>query len=258
MTAGGVLLVVAAGGGWPPDFAAWQPTDWTALAAGVTATTAVVAGTVALLQLRHARALRREQAQPYVVAYMDTWGPDPRFVDIVIRNFGSTLARDVRITMTPSPQQAIAGEDPEDVWLPDSIPALVPGQEWRTLWGFAPSRVDSDLPARHDVLIDYNDSHGRPLPSTPSVLDWAAHQGRQFVTTYGLHEAAKALREINQTTQKWTNSPRGGLAVFSRNGDAVDERERTERAQRQENHRKLRGRLLPPAEDDQMNTEQGL
>lgn len=222
---GGVLVAVV-GGGWPPAFGAWQPSDWTALAAGVTAITAVVAGTIALLQLRHARALRREQAQPYVAAFMEPTEADPHLVDLVLRNFGTTVARDVRITAVPPLRRTgRRGDDPEDVWLPEHIPALVPGQEWRTLWDSSAERAGSDLPDRHDVTISYRDSHNRTLPDTPSALDWAAYRGRRWLGTYGIHHAAKALREIDKTTKKWTDT-RGNLAVRARDGDAADERER--------------------------------
>ncbi|MGI8691799.1 MAG: hypothetical protein ACR2JK_02715 [Geodermatophilaceae bacterium] len=234
------LLAVAVGLGW-----LLEPAEWTALAALVTAATAVVAATIALLQLRHAQALRLELAQPYVVAYMDSWPNDQRFVDIVVRNFGSTIAKDVRIVVTPAARRSVPGTEPEDVWLPECIRVLVPGQEWRTSWDFAPERAETDLPDRHEAVIRYRDSQDKLLPATPSVLDWGAHKGRQWVTTYGLHDAAKALREINKTTEKWTNSIRGGIAVFVRDGDAADDLERTRNAERWRRNKDLVDKLLP-------------
>jgi len=223
-----VQLGLAADGGWPPDLSAWQPTDWTALAACVTALIAVVAGTIALLQLRHARALRREQAQPYVVAYMQEAASHPQIVDLVVRNFGTTMAKDVKIAVTPPLLRSGKGTGSAPVWLPDCISALVPGQEWRTLWDFHPERARTDLPDRYEVKVSYTDSRGKAL-STPAVLDWGAYKGRSWVTTYGIHHAAKSLREIEETAKKWTDSG-GHLAVRTRDGDAADERERADSA----------------------------
>ena len=56
---------------WFPDFAAWTPNDWSALGTIITAAVAIVAGFVAWRQLREARRLRLEQAQPYVVCFAE-------------------------------------------------------------------------------------------------------------------------------------------------------------------------------------------
>ncbi len=61
--------------------------------------------------------------------------------------------------------------------------------------------------------------------TTRSILDWAAYRGRMSVTTYGVHEVAEALREIDKTIKQRQESIHGGLAVFVRDGDAKDRRE---------------------------------
>ena len=209
-----------------PDFPAWRPEDWSAAAAWITAGVAVIAGVIALSQLRLARRLRKEQAQPYVVAYMDRTPGHDRLVDLVVRNFGTTVASDIRLQIAPLPRRAVQGAGTENVWLPEGIPALVPGQEWRTWWDFTTQRFQTDLPDRHDALVTYRDSQRRGLPVTPSVLDWAAYRGRLSVTTYGPHEVAEALREIEKTLDRWQESIHGGLAVSVRDGDAQDQRGR--------------------------------
>ena len=45
--------------------------DWSAIGTCVTVVVATVAGLIAFFQVREARRLREEQAQPYVVAYLD-------------------------------------------------------------------------------------------------------------------------------------------------------------------------------------------
>lgn len=205
----------------------WSPEAWTALAAWVTATIASAAGVIAVRQLREARRLRVEQAQPYVAAFMEpSGGVDAGFVDLVVRNFGTTSAMNVRVEIDPAPQRA-AGGSVQAVWLPDGIPVLVPGQEWRTLWDFAPRRAKVGLADRHDVAVLFTDTEGREL-RLPYVLDWSVYSEQMQVTIYGVHHAAKALRGIEKKLGKWQEGIHGGLAVTMRDGDAKDARRREE------------------------------
>lgn len=207
-----------------PDLGAWRPEDWAALGTCVTAVVAIVAGVVAGRQLREARRLRLEQAQPYVVAYMADTPHHERFVDLVLRNFGTTAAVDVRLVVTPAPRQSRQGDKPADLFLPDCIPVLVPGQEWRTFWDFAPLRVQAGLPERHEAAVSYTDSRGEAY-TFRSVLDWASLRGRTYITTSGLHEAATALQNLDQTAKSWRESIHGGLAVWVRDGHAEDQQD---------------------------------
>lgn len=223
-------VVAGSVSGWV-DFTAWGPDDWSALAACVTAAVAVAVGVVAWYQLGEARRLRLEQAQPYVVAFMEsTTHHQGGHIDLVVRNFGSTGALIVKIQIEPAPQRS--GNDLgtyQDVAVPNEIPVLVPGQEWRTWWDTAPGRAKTNLPDKYQAVVTYQDSQGRALPRTPSVLDWTTNAGSMYITTYGLHHAAEALRELNKTTKRWKEDLHGGLAVFVRDGDAKDQRRRAER-----------------------------
>lgn len=206
----------------------WSAGAWAALAAWTTAAVAIAAGLIALRQLAEARRLRVEQAQPYVVAYMEPSAADPMVIDLIMRNFGTTAAHDVAITINPPPERkAGVGEDAvaKLVWVPPQIPVLVPGQEWRTLWDTGLARVGSGLPDRHEAVVTFTDSQGRSFPPLRSVLDWSSYWQREQVTVYGPHHSAKALREISATIKRWRETS-GGLAVVVRDGDAKDERNR--------------------------------
>jgi hypothetical protein len=213
----------------------WTADEWSAFgalmaAAGAIGTliVAVVAARAAFRQVAEARELRQEQAQPYVAVYMEPSAATPEIVDLVIRNFGATAAHEVRLNIVPSLQRSVQGGGSEEVWLPELLPTLVPGQEWRTMWDLGRNRKDSSVPDKHSVKVDFKDAHGRPF-SLNCELDWGAYKGRQWVVTYGIHDAAKALREIDKRTSKWQEGPQGGLAVFVRDGDEKDRREREER-----------------------------
>lgn len=209
------------------DLSTWGPEHWTAAAAWATVAVAVIAGVIALLHVREARRLRQEQAQPYVVAYMEPSSATPHIIDLVVRNFGMTAAYDVEVSISPSLERSIQGGEPEAVWLFDRLPVLVPGQEWRTMWDFGPSRADSDLPDRHNATVSYRDSKGRDMQPLSTVLDWTAYMGRRWVTVYGIHDAAKALREIDKRMKQWGEGFRG-LSVFVRDADRIDEESRKE------------------------------
>jgi hypothetical protein len=210
-----------------PDFAAWTPDAWSAFGTNVTAVIALAAGFVAWRQLREARQLRREQAQPYVVCFAQRSPGHDEGVDIVIRNFGTTAARDVTVVVTPQLMRSghVQGAPPEPVNLPTMLPVLVPGQEWRTFWDLGSSRANrTDLVDRHEVVVNYRDSQGTPLPPTPSVLDWGDFSEQVWLVTHGLHEAATALREINKTVKSFKNGNLGGLAAVVWDGDKQDQR----------------------------------
>jgi hypothetical protein len=207
-------------GGLMPDFAAWDPDDWSALASCVTALTAVLAAIFVWRQVREAQQTRREQAQPYVVAWMESSAASPHIVDVVVKNFGSTAAYDIRLTVTPGLLRS-GNPEPEEVWVPDDIPLLVPGQEWRTMWDTSIQRFDSGLPDRHDVELTFKDSKGS-AHTARCVMDWAAFKGRRWVTVRGLHDAASALRDIRDTMSKWKEGIHGGVRVTVRDGDRKD------------------------------------
>jgi hypothetical protein len=122
-----VLLIAGAASLWRLDTA----DEWAALGAWITAGVAVAAGLIAWYQLGEARQPRLAQAQPYVIAFMADNPDRPKYVDLVIRNFGLTAATDVRVEIKRSPRRArFAGEPCETVAWPAHIPVLVPGQEW--------------------------------------------------------------------------------------------------------------------------------
>jgi hypothetical protein len=84
-----------------------------------------VAALVAFFQLRLGQRQRAEQAQPYVVIYAEHNEAHPHFIDLIVKNFGATAARDITITINP-PLQRSAGSEVEDVKGPDQIRTLVP------------------------------------------------------------------------------------------------------------------------------------
>jgi len=119
-------------------------------------------------------------------------------VDLVLRNFGTSAATDIVLKIDPPPQRAAASDAGHgDVWLPDRVPTLVPGQEWRQLWDSTPRRAEADLRDHHDAVVTFKDPQDKEH-CFEYVLDWGATRKRMYATTYGVHDGVKALREISK------------------------------------------------------------
>lgn len=86
--------------------------------------------------------IAEEQAQPNVVLYTELNPSVKRFIEIVIKNFGTTPAYHVKATFDPplkaTPNNFSKGKL-ADVPVPE-FPILAPGQEWRTGWDFSLAR----------------------------------------------------------------------------------------------------------------------
>jgi hypothetical protein len=186
----------------------WNPTDWTAgtwgaLAAWVTVGVAAAAARYGLHQVREARRTREEQAQPFVVVDLEPSPVSHFHMDLVIKNTGSTLARDVTFAFDP-PLQSVFSSRPasdypvtEAAILRDGILTMPPGKEFRLLFESMPERFKSDLPRSHEVTVNFSSTRG---PMTPLVyrLDFDAYFNTERFRIYGMHDAAKALHEIER------------------------------------------------------------
>jgi hypothetical protein len=91
-----------------------QPGVWSALAGCVTAIVAVVAAIFAWSQVKLARETREEIAQPNVVLYTEPSSATMQILEIVLKNFGSTPAYNVKVTVNP-PIKARPNSPGEDV-----------------------------------------------------------------------------------------------------------------------------------------------
>lgn len=207
----------------------------TAIGAALTAIVAVVALVIAVQQVKEAKRARvqaayldAERSQPYVVAYMEASGATPALIDLVIKNYGVTAAYDVRFTVEPWPARVIEPSGPLAV--PENIPVLAPGQEWRTLWdsGFDRNRDGVDMPKEHRGSVKFRGLNDVERESAVT-LDWNIYSGRRWVTVHTVHDVAKQLKDIADTVSKWTEGLHG-LSVTVRDGDKQDAEFRAELA----------------------------
>jgi hypothetical protein len=203
------------------------PDAWTAIATWAAVCVAAGAATVAIRQLAEARELRREQAQPYVAVFAEPTAAGPTTIDLVIKNFGKTAATDVRVTFKDALESAALRPEYSPITVPEAIPVLVPGQEWRTFWDTTQARAPaSELPTRYTAEVRFKDSRGAEIHPYKFEIDWRTLVDRGFVTVYTEHHAAQAMREISQLLSSWKDA--GALSVVSRDGDSLDKRRREE------------------------------
>jgi hypothetical protein len=182
---------------WVPEFSAWQADDWSAFGTCTTAGVAVVAAAVAWRQVREARRLREDQAQPYIAVYIETSAVSQHLVDLVIRNFGSTAAYDVRVSISPKLQRSSSqsGGEAEYVYVPEVLRTLVPAQEWRTFLDSGPSREDANLPTLYEAEVTFDSLKGKRRRTRHKLsyqLDYGTRRNTMFTVQYGIHDAAKA------------------------------------------------------------------
>ena len=208
------------------------------VAAGAAVVVAVVAARYAKKQvegvrdqLAEARSLRREQAQPYVVVSAVPNRVSPHAVEIVIQNLGTTGARDVHIACSPPLVRTDQRGGAERVRLPEAIPFLAPGQEWRTFWDndVERSRGVYGLPDRYDITATYTDSFGT-THTTSSVLDWSVFRQRMWLTEKTVHNVAKTLESIDKTLKALARADRI-QRVAAYDGPELDRRRAQEHAE---------------------------
>lgn len=210
-----------------PNAADWLASIATVLAAVVAVVAIIAAWVAADKQLKAADAARdqaekldRDRSQPSVVMFMEPSVASIALLDIVIKNYGLTPARDVRVTIEPWPEMARGhgSSTKTPISIPEVIPMLAPGQEWRTMWDNGLVRKKTDLPELHTGTVTYTGIDDETL-STPSSMDWSIYMKRRTVTLYTIHDVAKSLREFSDVVKK---VERKGLEVVARNGDDKD------------------------------------
>ena len=133
---------------WPWD---WSADAWTALAAWTTALVAALAAWFARHQVLEARTTREEQAQPFIVVDFEPSEAWSGLMNLVIRNTGQTLAKDVLVRFDP-PLQTTLSEANGQFWteksslIREGIPAMPPGREYCLLFERMPDLYTSTLP----------------------------------------------------------------------------------------------------------------
>ena len=214
--------------------------EWQAAGTVGTFVVAAVAALYAGRQVGEARRTREERARPYVAVYLELVGEST--LDLVVKNFGATTARNITIASDIPMKRVWAGET-EELLTFDVLPVLVPGQDWRTLFDVNGQRMNKDDDV-YTVTVQSEDSRYKRLPEETFVLDWHTFQDKQYLGQKTLDDIGKALEKIANTLPSWSDGVRG-LSVVSRDGDAKDRRWEEQRPQREARRAQAQALLRP-------------
>lgn len=222
----------------------WGGDEWSA--AGTWGTVLIGLGAVVFArgQVKEARHLREAQAQPFVVVSLEQSQLTTSIANLVIENVGNTLARDVRIKFDPPfPCKLNEGSDgldlDYDLFATKGFASMPPGYRYERivddmkLW-----KEDELAKVSSTVTVTYSDFRGQTVDPLTYVLDFEALITGTYIEAKTMNDLVFTLRDIRRLAEKWTAFG-GGLDVWARDGDALDQRKREAIAEaRQERERK--------------------
>jgi hypothetical protein len=135
-------------------------------------------------------------------------------IELVVRNFGRNAAYDIGFSFVNPPtvaeyENASEGyADVVELRLPENLPMLAPGQEWRMVWDSALDRAEigSGIESRFTGTVTYYDrpdpphgrrfwQRGRAALRTDVVLDWNTLPPVQRIELMTTHDLAKREKE---------------------------------------------------------------
>lgn len=196
----------------------------TAIATCAQAALLIVAAIIAYVQVREARRVREEQAQPYVVVSLETDPSSPFLANLVIRNLGKTVAREVSVTFDPQLVSALdkgSGSDRITEWtvLKDGIRTLVPGQSMSTLIDSLLERYAGEasmrLTSKFRATVRYKDDRKSPQNySYEYDLDFDVFFGSHYVGRKSFDDLVKSIDKIRSTVEAWTTDR--GIRVYGK------------------------------------------
>lgn len=137
-----------------------------AVAATFSALAAVTTASVSASALLQVRKDSRSTTRPQVAAWMRRGGAHG-YIDFVVKNFGESIAHDVRIVIEGLPEWAAVDAVLSALWnrYRQPIPTLVPDLELSNTYAGLPEHPENP-PDQVTVRISYTDDAGRPYADT--------------------------------------------------------------------------------------------
>lgn len=157
--------------------------QWQATAAVGTFIIAAFTVFFVVRQFYNARDIRREQTDPYVIAFFELNENHSTVIDFVIKNIGIRPAFNITLLIDPPMLRADEfDEHPfmETKAISKGIAMLAPGQEIRLFFETEAERVGKQLPTDFRVSISFLTSEKRPLTG---IFDLDVEWGRGRVYT---------------------------------------------------------------------------
>lgn len=135
------------------DMLTWMNDNGAAVSALATVATALVA----IFALSHTARDSRERTRAVVIAEFRKAKNSTSTIDLVVRNAGQSVARDVVVKFDPEPVLPDDGRVYATKWLlqryRQTIPTLAPGQELANIWHSADSAGMNDEPTADQVRV---------------------------------------------------------------------------------------------------------
>ena len=181
---------------------------------GVSALAAIVTAAIAIVSLVSAASDSRSRSQPVVLAEIRRAPDADTSFDLVVRNAGPTVARDVSVSFEP-PLELPAGEPPETyalLWIikryEKVIPMLAPGQELSNTWWFGAAREGEiqniePTPDRVLIVVRYR-GRGRRWRTEQFPIDMDAHTRGTSTTSSSSFKGR--LKSIDQAINRIADS----------------------------------------------------
>ena len=206
-------------------------------------------------QRGHALQTALDQSRPYVLLSLEVSPISFSFLDLVVGNVGVGPAFDVKIQVDPPLRRATetkGAEIAEARLFREAIPMLPPRYRLRTFFDSAIERNGTqpgELPDIHEVTIEYQDGQGNNWRER-SVLDMTILDGLMFTEEYGIHHAARALREIKDLLKKSATLQQSPIAVTVEGRSEHVDRVRAEREEQRRRQEEMVERMRQRSEDE--------
>lgn len=199
------LCAVTAGRWWP--IPVWPTAaEWQAVGALGTLMVAIVAASYAWKQVVEARELRREQAQPYVLATPIPELSEGRQACLVIKNYGPRPAHDIAVHF-PGAAVVVPSKDShsQGTWsgtrdLRMAVSTLAPGQEIYECISIMDETDDEGVRSA-DVIVSYTDSSNEKFENKYVISHGPLGL---FGKSDPLTEIGDQINQIRKTLQAWS------------------------------------------------------
>jgi hypothetical protein len=214
---------------------------WTAVAAIAQCLTVGVAGWALLYargQVDEARRTRERVAQPDVVVYIDHNPKNWQYMDLVVKNFGQTPAYNIRLTLPRLGvipyTSGVTGELITELYVPQRIAVLAPGQEWRTFW-FSAVQVEDykgELTSQYVGHVEFDDEMNPDKKPFQNLISLDTKIFRNMLKPREDDPAKKIaehIAEVAKILQSY-HDDESGIWVYTLSGDQERQRREQEKA----------------------------
>lgn len=172
----------------------------------------ILSAALAFVAVLQASWLSFKANQPAVAVRLSHSQANPELMEISIRNYGPTMAENIRLESEERPMRPADNDDdgPQELELYDREWTLAPGEEWRTVWGsFNECKRLNPGPALHGTASC--DAQGRPWfwffqakrLAFPYVIDLTMYEDRTRMDEYTVHRIGKDVHRLAQ----WNGGP---------------------------------------------------